>query len=152
MSDLDAISAILYCVQDQFSGQLTIYSASVPNEDWRLHYYMGRVIWASGGVHPLRRWRRAIARTCPGLDLSGLKFPNPNNDPFWEYDILCNFQDQQQLNRQQFQKVVVDCIVEVLFDVLQKSQGEVLVGKLCEGTRRQKTASCSQRGSASELC
>ncbi len=138
MSDLDAISAILYCVQHQFSGQLKIHSASTPNEDWSLHYYMGRVIWASGGVHPLRRWRRAIARTCPGLDLSGLKFPSQKDDPFWEYNTLCHFQDQQQLNRKQFQKIIVDCIIEVLFDVLQKSQGEVLLGKLREETRLNK--------------
>ncbi|MCC5899768.1 MAG: response regulator [Phormidium sp. BM_Day4_Bin.17] len=138
MSELDAISAILYSVQNQFSGRLHIHSASPPNEAWNLYYYMGRVIWASGGVHPLRRWRRAIARTCPSLDLSSLNFPKHKKDPFWEYNTLCQFQDQQHVNRKQFQKVIVDCIVEVLFDVLQKSQAEVLLGQLHEETRLNK--------------
>lgn len=134
MSQLDAISAILHCVQKQFSGRLNIHSLSPPNDAWTLHYYMGRIVWASGGVHPLRRWRRAIARTCPKLDLGSLEFPNEITDSCWEYDTLCRFQDQQQLDRTQFQKIIVDCIVEVLFDVLQGSQAAVLVGELHEET------------------
>ncbi|WP_159790713.1 response regulator [Sodalinema gerasimenkoae] len=138
MSELDAISAILYSVQNQFSGRLHIHSASPPNEAWNLYYYMGRVIWASGGVHPLRRWRRAIARTCPGLDLTSITFPQGTNDPFWAYNTLCHFHDQQQIDRKQFQKVIVDCIIEVLFDVLQGSQAEVLVGELYEESQLEK--------------
>lgn len=134
MSQLDAISAILHCVQTQFSGRLDIHSLSPPHEGWSLYYYIGRITWASGGVHPLRRWRRAIARTCPKLDLGSLEFPNETKDSYWEYETLCQFQEQQQLDRQQFQKIIVDCIVEVLFDVLQESQAEVLVGELYEET------------------
>ena len=134
MSQLDAISAILHCIQKQFSGRLNIHSLSPANEAWSLYYYMGRITWASGGVHPLRRWRRAIARTCPKLDLGSLEFPNETTDSCWEYETLCQFQEQQQLDRQQFQKIIVDCIVEVLFDVLQESQAEVLVGELHEET------------------
>ncbi|TAN84656.1 MAG: response regulator [Phormidium sp. SL48-SHIP] len=134
MSQLDALSAILHCIQKQFSGRLNIHSLSPPNEAWSLYYYMGRITWASGGVHPLRRWRRAIARTCPKLDLGSLEFPSETTDSCWEYDTLCQFQDQQQLDRKQFQKIIVDCIVEVLFDVLQGSQAAVLVGELHEET------------------
>lgn len=134
MSQLDALSAILHCVQTQFSGRLNIHSLSPPHEGWSLYYYMGRITWSSGGVHPLRRWRRAIARTCPKLDLGSLEFPSETTDSCWEYDTLCQFQDQQQLDRKQFQKIIVDCIVEVLFDVLQGSQAAVLVGELQEET------------------
>lgn len=134
MSQLDAISAILHCIQKQFSGRLNIHSLSPANEVWSLYYYMGRITWASGGIHPLRRWRRAIARTCPKLDLGSLDFPKETTDSCWEYETLCQFQDQQQLDRKQFQKIIVDCIVEVLFDVLQESQAEVLVGELHEET------------------
>lgn len=138
MSELDAISAILYAVQNQFSGRLHIHSVSRPNEAWNLYYYMGRVIWASGGVHSLRRWRRAIAGTCPGLDLTSITFPQDTADPFWAYNTLCRFQDQQKIDRKQFQKVIVDCIIEVLFDVLQGSQAEVLVGELYEESQLEK--------------
>ena len=49
--------------QAKFSGQLAIYDSQ--DTSWILYLYLGRIVYATGGIHPVRRWRRNLVAYCP---------------------------------------------------------------------------------------
>ncbi|MFM6153596.1 MAG: response regulator, partial [Sphaerospermopsis kisseleviana] len=51
------------CTQFQYNGKLNIKSAK--GRQWAFYYRLGRIVWATGGTHPFRRWRRQMAQHCP---------------------------------------------------------------------------------------
>jgi len=48
--------AFLLMKEEQFSGQLILKNSLGYN--WVFHLFLGRILYASGGIHPVRRWRR----------------------------------------------------------------------------------------------
>ncbi len=49
------------CTQLQYNGKLNIKSSK--GGQWTFYYRLGRIVWATGGTHPFRRWRRHMAQT-----------------------------------------------------------------------------------------
>ena len=47
-----------------FTGRLDVRTSG---QQWSLYLYMGRLIWAAGGPHPVRRWHRYMTQYCPQL-------------------------------------------------------------------------------------
>ncbi|MGF1542016.1 MAG: response regulator [Pleurocapsa sp.] len=113
--------------ESEFSGQLIISDAQ--DTSWVFYLYMGHIIYASGGVHPVRRWRRHLVAYCPEIlaniaeikaalsDLTTESFPIG-----WEYKLLSLWIDQKKITRDRVTKVIHATIVEVLFDVSQAIQ------------------------------
>ena len=110
--------------QEQFSGQVLLKG---PQEQrWTFYLFLGRILYATGGIHPVRRWRRNLAVHCPQVDLEQLNSSfNPADysaaafNICWEYQLLHLWVEQQKVNREQAAKVVVSVVAEVLFDVTQ---------------------------------
>jgi chemotaxis family two-component system response regulator PixG len=110
--------------QNRFSGQLVM--ASPKGEKWFFYLYLGRIMYATGGVHPVRRWRRNFALFLPQLatelvagqlDLTGL---SPNDLRLcWEYQLLCYWAEQQKIQREQAAQMIRAIVSEVLFDLTQ---------------------------------
>lgn len=110
--------------QPRFSGQLILTGPK--GEKWIFYFYLGRIMHATGGLHPVRRWRRNLAIYFPQiasqlatgqLDLSS--FPNSDFRVCWEYQLLCALVEQQKINREQAAKMIRANIIEVLFDITQ---------------------------------
>jgi two-component system, chemotaxis family, response regulator PixG len=51
----------------QRTGQLQIRAQQNSQESWTIYFYLGKIVWVSGGKHPVRRWYRAIKRSEPAL-------------------------------------------------------------------------------------
>lgn len=108
----------------KFSGQLTWRDAQ--KHQWVLFFNDGHIIYATGGVHPMRRWYRYVQAYGSGLDLSyqGLqqavldcpRNPLPN---CWEFCLLLQWFHHQKLSADHFQAICQDVIADVLFDVVQ---------------------------------
>ena len=49
----------------RFSGQLVLTGAE--GQKWLFFLYQGQLIYATGGIHPIRRWQRILATYCPQL-------------------------------------------------------------------------------------
>jgi len=108
--------------QGQFSGQLIF------KDDQKVNYtfflYLGRVIYATGGVHPVRRWQRHLRLYCPNfsIDLESLQHDWPTiaeNYPAisWEYALLDHWLKQEKITREQFLRIVKAHITDILFDL-----------------------------------
>ncbi|BAQ60872.1 PatA subfamily [Geminocystis sp. NIES-3708] len=111
--------------QPQFTGELILGSAK--GEQWIFYLYLGRIIYATGGVHPVRRWMRNVTRFAPAL-ITYLPSVDPtifNKDAFqicWEYELLNYWLQNQEVTRQQINQIIRSMIVEILFDVTQSME------------------------------
>jgi len=110
--------------ESRFSGQLVI--SDKQDHTWILYLYLGRIVYASGGIHPVRRWRRHVVAYCPErlakieeLQLSLANIAQEESRISWEYQLLSVWIDQNKIGREQATKVIRATVTEVLFDVTQ---------------------------------
>ena len=104
----------------RFSGQLVIHNTQ--DCTWVIYLYLGRIVYASGGVHPVRRWRRHIAACsldivdAEELQIDLAKIAGESRIS-WEYQLLSAWIDRGEISREQATKVIKAIVIEVLFDL-----------------------------------
>lgn len=109
----------------QFTGQLILGSSK--GEEWIFHFYLGRIIYASGGDHQVRRWMRSVTKYAPVLitDLNSIDpriFGTKIEKENWEYTLLGYWLKQQVVTRQQLTNIIRNIVTEILFDVTQRME------------------------------
>ncbi|MDZ8064741.1 MAG: response regulator [Nostoc sp. DedQUE08] len=104
------------CTQLQYNGKLNIKSSK--GSQWTFYYRLGRIVWATGGTHPFRRWRRHIAQNCPQIDVDKLQLPMQDlSIDYWDYKLIEVFYKKQKIQREQIQSIAENTIAELLFDL-----------------------------------
>lgn len=108
--------------QAKFSGQLAIYDAQ--DTSWTFYLYLGRIVYATGGIHPVRRWRRNLVAYCPQrlahfneIQAELATVPEEEYRISWEYKLLSLWLDQTKITREQATRMIQATIIEVLFDL-----------------------------------
>jgi chemotaxis family two-component system response regulator PixG len=108
----------------QFSGQLVFTDSK--GQQWLFYLYQGDIMYATGGIHSVRRWQRNIALHCPQIAARSLVLPNDLAElnagvfsSFWEYQLLSLWITQQKISREQAAQMIQAVITEALFDVAQ---------------------------------
>ena len=110
--------------QIKFSGQIIITNSQ--DLVWVFYLYLGRIIYATGGGHPVRRWRRNLAAYCPQRiayfneiqsELTTISAEDCRVS--WEYRLLSLWLDQEKIDREQADSIIKSTIIEVLFDITQ---------------------------------
>jgi two-component system, chemotaxis family, response regulator PixG len=116
----DLLKEFITCTQIQYNGKLDI--KSINGHNWSFYYRLGRIVWATGGTHPLRRWRRNMVQHCPQMDIDKmlLRLENGAVD-YWDYRLLLVLLQRQKLTREQIKVIVENTIAELLFDVVQQA-------------------------------
>jgi len=118
----DLIEQFKTCTKNQYSGQLDVNASKYK---WSLYYRFGRIIWATGGVHPFRRWRRKVSQYCPQIKIDNIALePVQLNDELWDYNLLTTLYKQKKVDRTQVDSVAKNVISEVLFDIAQQANFE----------------------------
>ncbi|MEM7726771.1 MAG: response regulator [Cyanobacteria bacterium P01_A01_bin.45] len=108
------------CTQLQYSGKLNIKSSK--EHKWTFYYRLGRMVWATGGNHPFRRWRRNMAQHCPDVDIDKIKLRSEDiSFNYWDYRILEMLHEKQKIRRDQINAIVEHTIGELLFDLAQQA-------------------------------
>ncbi len=100
-----------------FSGSITFHHASVP--PLRLVCKLGRIIWATGGMHRFRRWQRLSKAFLPSLTDEVSKLYSPMPSPLWEYQLLMLLLQQNCISRDCASNLLYACLQEVLFEITQ---------------------------------
>ncbi|WP_036479771.1 response regulator [Myxosarcina sp. GI1] len=108
--------------EKRFSGEVVF--ADRLNTAWIFYFYLGRIIYSTGGEHPVRRWRRNLAYYFPQIvanlksELESLQnFAAQKTVISWDYYLLCLWVEQQKVDREQATKMIRAVTVEVLFDI-----------------------------------
>lgn len=123
----DFDSQLIALKQERFSGQLIVKGPL--GQEWIFYLFLGRILYATGGTHPVKRWRRNLTTHCPQIDLNQLNLsailssssPTAFNIS-WEYQLLYLWVEQHQINREQAAKMIGAIVAEVLLDVTQAMQ------------------------------
>lgn len=109
----------------QFSGQLVWIAPNTKNK-WNFYFGMGRLMYATGGTHSVRRWARNLATYCPQLRVDITELQNEvcrlDSTPFpnsWEYQLFDLWIKQERITQAQAEKVIQSVLEEVLFDLSQ---------------------------------
>lgn len=122
----DFIRKLTAVKPERFSGQLLLRGPS--GQAWTFYLFLGRILYATGGTHPVRRWRRNLTAHAPRIDVNQLKSDNISSSSgealniCWEYQLLYSGVEQQLLSREQAAKIIGAIVAEVLFDVIQAQQ------------------------------
>lgn len=104
---------IQYSKDRQFTGILSIQAGNtVP---WHLYFLAGQIVWASTKAHSQRRWRRQLLKYCPGLIQQ-----HQNSEQLLSYNSLAKSVMRKKFDRVHFSKLVVGCVLEILFDIIQQ--------------------------------
>lgn len=116
--------------QERFSGRLVLKGPL--GQEWSFYLYLGRILYATGGVHTVRRWHRNLAVHCFNVGLHQLEqlevmkeLSSLSLDAYkvcWEYQLVCEWLQKQRVTREQVMKMIEASVVEVLFDVTQAMQ------------------------------
>jgi two-component system, chemotaxis family, response regulator PixG len=111
----------------QFSGQFLLEDPT--GQKWSFFLYLGRLLYATGGNHPVRRWLRNVGAACPHIDRPMLREMTTLSDAdvkglagCWEYELLRLWVETKQISREQASQVITGIVCEILFDVTQSPQ------------------------------
>jgi two-component system, chemotaxis family, response regulator PixG len=130
---LDRLATQLSEIKHQhFSGHILLKSSL--GQEWCLYIYLGRILYATGGSHPIRRWVRNS--TIAGVDVSMAEDLQVRIDALtnisaltpaelnscWEYYLLVNWAKQGRISRNGLIGQIQATIVEVLFDIVQAEE------------------------------
>lgn len=114
--------------ESQISGQLT-FTDPIQGNEWHLHLYLGSIVYATGGIHPVRRWQRNLIANLPQVpfQLSNLQEELTEQEAdlsnnVWEYEQLSRWVEQQIITPQQGKNAVLFALSEVFFDLTQAKQ------------------------------
>lgn len=122
MSANDLVNKLSGLKQEQFSGQLLVRSTegegTAAGLDWNFCLFLGRILYATGGSHPVRRWQRNLVAHCPQLDIGQLKqllanisfAASPSAITSWEYQLLHLGVENHQLSREQAAKTIASTL------------------------------------------
>jgi len=116
--------------ENRFSGQLHLSSAN--QLEWIFFLYLGRIIYATGGRHPVRRWRRHLVNYLPQIalklqeELDSLAHNSSHDfdsiDITWDYYLFCFWVQQQKVSREQANNAICAIIKEIIFDITQNKK------------------------------
>jgi two-component system, chemotaxis family, response regulator PixG len=114
------LSELKACNQLQYNGKLDITNSE--GQAWTLFYRLGKIVWAAGGFHPLRRWYRQMARYCPDVNMQKMQLCMEDlSKDYWDYRLLAHLYKAGQIQREQIKAIVDNTIAELLFDIIQEA-------------------------------
>ncbi len=109
-------SALIRYADSRFTGKLTVTASS--GERWFLYLHLGNLVWATGGWHPVRRWRRHVQRHCPQVNLNRLVLRRADLPESWDYHLVWLLALRQIAPAAQVFAILQASIAEVLFDIV----------------------------------
>lgn len=107
---------LIYFKQKQFTGQINIQGSA--KTIWRIYLCLGRLVWADGGVHPHRSWKRLIDKYCPQVDWYTLEIDFNRRTDCGDYHVLSSLLEQKLIGREQAIELVKTRATEIVFDLL----------------------------------
>jgi two-component system, chemotaxis family, response regulator PixG len=116
-SSSNLATQLIYFKQKQFTGNINIKGNS--KIVWRIYLCLGRLVWADGGVHPHRSWKRLIDKYCPKVDWYVSEIDFSSKLDCGDYHVLKILLERKLIGREQAIELVKTRGIEVLFDLLQ---------------------------------
>jgi len=107
---------LIFFKKKQFTGQINIQGSA--KIIWRIYLCLGRLVWADGGVHPHRSWKRLIDKYCPRTDWYSINLDFARQSDCGDYHVLTSLLERKIIGREQAIELVRSKATEILFDLL----------------------------------
>lgn len=109
--DKESLKKFLQGQQKKVTGELVI---TANNQKWHFYLETGRLLYATGGTHRVRRWYRALKRYSPGVVIH----PDASINEPWEYELLQKAVSTGKIQTNQAAAIIQSSIQEVIVEVL----------------------------------
>jgi chemotaxis family two-component system response regulator PixG len=106
----------------QFTGKLELHNSK--DFKWNIYYCHGRLVWACGGSHNHRRWRRLMGQYKVKIDFNRISLRTNEEVRLWDYHVLVILMKRMVLTREQISPIIESFVQEVLFDIIQCAANE----------------------------
>lgn len=104
--------------QQRATGELILSSVE---KQWHLYLFLGRLVYATGGTHRVRRWYRAVKQNCHNLKFAAYNYNQNQNQDEWEYHLLKWAINQNLLTLSQAKSIISQVIDEVFFELISQT-------------------------------
>jgi two-component system, chemotaxis family, response regulator PixG len=111
---------LLVLHRQRATGELAITCSQQPTPQWQLYFYMGRLVYATGGSHSARRWYRAIKYVCPEFYKSGWLVKAQSQHELWEVDLINQAVSQELITAAQAKAIIQSIVQEVMFAIVEQ--------------------------------
>ena len=108
---------LIFLKQKQFTGKVNIKDSS--GIEWTLYLCLGRLVWAEGGVHPYRAWKRLLDRYCSQVNEKTFQLDRTQKFECGDYYVLTVLLQRRFISREQATEFIKIRANEVIFDMLQ---------------------------------
>lgn len=108
--------------EKQFTGAVAITAENLTYGS--LYFHMGRLVWASTSVHPVRRWHRQLIQHCPQLIEKISKQKEITTQALRAqlcYQTVIEKVKHGEINRISMAKAVENYLCEILFDIVHEA-------------------------------
>lgn len=109
---------LLLLNQQLATGELVVRHGKQTSLQWKVYFYLGRVVYATGGIHPVRRWYRAFKYNCAECFSANWLIQAYSELDLWEVDLLNQALNQGRINQNQYKAVIQTIVQEVMFTLL----------------------------------
>lgn len=129
VSDLTAMSQVtmklMTLQQQRATGELVLSIDKKPSSHWRLFFYMGRLAYATGGHHPVRRWYRAVRSHCPDFFEPDWQNYYHIDTEYWDTEVLHQAIAAGKISAAQARLVIQSIVQEVFFTFIERPSLEM---------------------------
>jgi two-component system, chemotaxis family, response regulator PixG len=109
---------LLLLHQQVATGKLVITHGKQSSLQWHIYFYLGRIVYATGGAHPVRRWYRSFKYCCPECFGTNWLIQAQSDADLWEIDLLNQAIGQGCISPSQYKAVIQNVVQEVVFVAL----------------------------------
>ena len=118
------LNQLIFFKQKQFTGKVNIQD--YVGTKWSLYLCLGRLVWAEGGIHPYRAWRRLLDRYCPQVNETNFKLGGDQKYECGDYYVLTILLQKKHISREEATEFIKTRANEVVFDMLQSQSRKPL--------------------------
>jgi len=112
----------LHVLFQQATGELVVTDEDESAPDWNIYFYLGRLVYATGGKHRVRRLARAIRQHAHNINIQDLlKQVNPETEA-WELKLIERAIQEHQLTTEQARAIIQTSIHEVFYSLSEQKQ------------------------------
>jgi chemotaxis family two-component system response regulator PixG len=112
----------LHVLFQQATGELVVTDELGVEPNWNIYFYLGRLVYATGGKHRVRRLARAIRQHSQNVNIQALLDTADPNLEAWELKVIARAIQEHQLTTEQARAVIQSSIHEVFYSLSEQKQ------------------------------
>jgi chemotaxis family two-component system sensor histidine kinase/response regulator PixL len=96
----------IHVLFQQASGELVVADEHQDQPTWHIYFYLGRLVYATGGRHRVRRLARAIRQHAPKINVQELISRANPRGAAWELTLISQAVQSHQLTTEQTREII----------------------------------------------